>query len=180
MLHQTIQKRLDHFQITRSGKRRSKVLREFMKMKALHEGRQDKYIRILRLSHSVQTGHLLSLLFVVVTLWFFAAAILPPEMVPASLNFGLPPPPKWTAEVGFIISIFFTFMMFALTSIQTSAYYRTIFALDDFPNVSATDTRAQKLIKPTIQGLRQGRQMRGSFAPACRSELRYGGSPSTC
>ena len=37
-----------------------------------------------------------------------------------------------------------------------------------------------KLIKSTIQGLRQGRQMRGSFAPVCRSELRYGGSPSTC
>ena len=37
-----------------------------------------------------------------------------------------------------------------------------------------------KLIKSTIQGLRRGRQMRGSFAPACRSELRYGGSPSTC
>ena len=32
-----------------------------------------------------------------------------------------------------------------------------------------------RLMKSTIQGLRQGRQMRGSFAPACRSELRYGG-----
>ena len=37
-----------------------------------------------------------------------------------------------------------------------------------------------RLIKSTIQGLRPGRQMRGSFALACRSELRYGGSPSTC
>jgi hypothetical protein len=49
---------------------------------------------------------------------------------------------------------------------------------------SAFPSRSGRLgfrpIKSTIPGLRPGRQMRGSIAPACRSELRYGGSPSTC
>jgi hypothetical protein len=37
-----------------------------------------------------------------------------------------------------------------------------------------------RLIKSTIQGRRRGRQRRDSFAPACRSGLRCGGSPSAC
>jgi hypothetical protein len=39
------------------------------------------------------------------------------------------------------------------------------------------DKLGSRLIKSTIQGRRRGRQRRDSFAPACRSGLRCGGSP---
>ena len=47
-------------------------------------------------------------------------------------------------------------------------------------NKSAKVVLGSGLIKSTIQERRRGRQKRGSFAPACRSGLRCGGSPSAC
>jgi hypothetical protein len=93
LLNQRIQRGLERFKFTRTSKRRSKALKEFILMNYLQSGVIDKYVYLMRYAYSAQSQHGQATVLFLFAFLAYALVILPPDRLPHIASFGLLPPP---------------------------------------------------------------------------------------